>query len=141
MGYRVVAPLVYLRVPDVAGALVSYAYYAGASVPDGVDEGSLQHHLDSGLVVKEDDPVAEVVAVPAGTPIPGEPPNVPVTESTHAPLSVDERVEQIRKSLVGSDGKPAQSAPKAEWVEYAKSQGVPEDEASGMSKADLIAKF
>lgn len=97
MGYRVVAPLVYLKVPDVAGSLVSYTFYAGAPVPDGVDKDSLQHHLDSGLVVEDKDPAADVLAVPAGTPIPDEPPNVPVTESTHAPVDPETRLEQARK--------------------------------------------
>lgn len=43
----------------------------------------------------------------------------------------------------GSDGdeRPAQSASKGEWVAYATSQGVDEDEASASTKAELIARF
>ena len=36
-------------------------------------------------------------------------------------------------------GRPAQNAPKAAWVAYAAAYGMAEDEAGGMSKADLIA--
>jgi len=37
------------------------------------------------------------------------------------------------------DARPAANAPKAAWVAYAAAQGMAEDEAAGMSKADLIA--
>src|SRR5687767_12982863 len=93
--YKVVAPLVYLKVPDAGGALVSYTFYAGAPVPENVDEASLKHHLESGLVVDKSDSVAEVLAVPAGTPVPGEPPNVPVSEST-GPVDPVSRLEAGR---------------------------------------------
>lgn len=94
MGYRVIAPLVYLKVPDAAGKYVNATFYAGAPVPDGVDEKSLQHHLDNGQVVEEDDPAADILAVPAGTPIPGEPPNVEPAESK----TLGEKVEEVRKT-------------------------------------------
>lgn len=102
MGYRVVAPLVYLKVPDVGGALVSYAFYAGAPVPDSVDAASLKHHLDSGLVVSDSDPLAGVVG-PAGTPVPGEPPNVAVRDAIVGE-PVEDRAERLRASL---EEKPA----------------------------------
>lgn len=60
--YRVVAPLVYLKVPDVAGAYVSYTFYKDAVVPGGVEEESLKHHLDLGMV--------EEVAAPSEDPKP-----------------------------------------------------------------------
>ncbi|WP_242890800.1 hypothetical protein [Actinomadura litoris] len=34
---------------------------------------------------------------------------------------------------------PERAAPKGEWVRYAIGQGMPEDEARAMSRADLIA--
>lgn len=83
MAYKVVAPYVTLKVPTKeAGGYQMVGFYAGAPVPEDIEPANLQHHLDAGLVVHEDDPVAEVFAVPAGTPLPGRPPNVPVTEST-----------------------------------------------------------
>ena len=54
--YRVVAPLVYLKVPDVTGAMVSRTFYKDAIVPAGVDRDSLQHHLDLGMVEEFDVP-------------------------------------------------------------------------------------
>lgn len=99
MGYRVVAPLVYLRVPDRAGAIVSYTFYQGAVVPEDVEKASLQHHLDSGLVVEEKDKVADVLAVPSGTPIPGEPPNRPVAAQDGGPVNLEARVEAAKKAV------------------------------------------
>lgn len=59
--YQVVAPLVYLKVPDVAGSYVSYTFYKDAIVPEGVDQESLKRHLDEGMVeeVKLAEPVEE----------------------------------------------------------------------------------
>lgn len=108
--YVVAAPLVYLKVPDVGGALVSYTFYAGAPVPENIDEASLQHHLESGLVVESSDPVAEVIAVPAGTPIPGEPPNVPVTETTTKSVGPQERLEEVKKAMESSQRKASKQA-------------------------------
>lgn len=80
--YKVVAPYVTLRVKDQAGGTVITGFYAGATLDaDQVDEASLQHHLDGDLMVEEGDKLAETFAVPAGTPLPGQPPNVAVTES------------------------------------------------------------
>lgn len=36
---------------------------------------------------------------------------------------------------------PPKSAPKAEWVEYATKQGLSQEEAESMSKADLVDRF
>jgi hypothetical protein len=116
--YVVAAPLVYLKVPDVGGALVSYTFYAGAPVPENVDKDSLQHHLDSNLVIEASDPVAEVIAVPAGTPIPGEPPNVPVTETGPGPKSPDQRLEQAKKAAESS----RKSSPSSSSSAHSKSE-------------------
>jgi len=48
--YRVVAPLVYLKVPDVAGSYVSYTFYKDNIVPENVDQESLKRHLDLEMV-------------------------------------------------------------------------------------------
>lgn len=48
--YRVTAPLVYLKVPDVAGSYVSYTFYKDAVVPANVEDESLKRHLDMGMV-------------------------------------------------------------------------------------------
>lgn len=50
MSYRVTAPYVTLKVKDATGSPVITGFYRGAVVPEGVDEASLKHHLDSGMV-------------------------------------------------------------------------------------------
>jgi hypothetical protein len=65
-GYVVTAPYVTLLVTDANGAPVIRGFYKGAVVPAGVDEGSLLHHLDCGMV-------AEVVEDPAEAPVVEEP--------------------------------------------------------------------
>jgi hypothetical protein len=120
--YVVAAPLVYLKVPDVGGALVSYTFYAGSPVPENVDKDSLQHHLDSGLVLPTSDDLAEVLAVPAGTPIPGEPPNVPVTETGPAPRSPEVRLENVKKAAESSPRKSASSSSSSSLSSSSKSE-------------------
>lgn len=58
MSYRVTAPYVTLKVRDASGGPVVVGFYAGAIVPEGVDEASLKHHLDHKLVeeVKDESP-------------------------------------------------------------------------------------
>ncbi len=56
--YVVTAPYVTMLVTDTNGAPVICGFYRGATVPAGVDEGSLLHHLDCGMV-------AEIEAAPA----------------------------------------------------------------------------
>ena len=101
--YKVVAPYVTLRVKDQSGGTVVTGFYAGAVLDaDQVDEASLQHHLDGGLLVEEGDKLADTFAVPAGSPLPGQPPNVEVTEAGSTaqpvpPLS-DEQLELAETS-------------------------------------------
>lgn len=107
--YLVAAPLVYLKVPDAAGALVSYTFYAGAPVPEDVDKDSLESHLESGQVIKADEPGADQVAVPAGTPIPGEPPNVPVAEIP-VRKTTEEKLEAAKKASPSKSSGPSSSS-------------------------------
>jgi hypothetical protein len=65
-GYVVTAPYVTMQVVDTNGASVIRGFYKGAAVPAGVDEASLLHHLDCGMV-------AEVPDVPAEEPVVEEP--------------------------------------------------------------------
>lgn len=59
--FRVTAPLVYLKVPDIAGSFVSYTFYKDAVVPAGVEQECLQRHLDEGMVeeVPESEPSSD----------------------------------------------------------------------------------
>jgi hypothetical protein len=53
--YRVTAPYVTLKVRDQAGAWVLTGFYDGAVV-SGIDEASLRHHLDNGMLVEVEQP-------------------------------------------------------------------------------------
>lgn len=143
--YVVSAPMVYLKVPDAGGAWVLRDFYQGAPVPEGIEAANLQHHIDSGLVLSTDDELAEIVAVPLGTPIPGEPPNVPVGPGTSTLASQDPslRLDKVRAAAAaegGGDGAPPKSAPKQDWVEYARRQGAPES-VGDLTKEEILAQY
>lgn len=158
--YKVLAPLVQLKLKDAAGALVFRQFYAGAVLDTeqvNLDQDNLDSHLDSGQVVEEGHEVAEVFAVPAGTPLPGKPPNVAVTESGDA-ASTGQPVPPLSANLLRAAGmeatgdepyaaestdresperaagsKPHGNASQTAWREYhveqLRAQGVPEQEA------------
>jgi hypothetical protein len=148
--YVVTAPYITLKVRGQAGALVLGELYQGAPVPENADPENVQRLLDKGMVAVVGTAEADLLGVPAGTPIPGEPPNVPVTEQSGASITPADRMdramtaaEQSRKS-----GRPQGNAPKADWVTYAVSQraeGVSEQdaqaEAEAKTKADLVAEY
>lgn len=86
--YKVVAPLVQLKVVDPISGPHFRQYYAGALVPAEVDAVSLRDHLDSGQVAELGTAEAALgtpagTPIPAlpGTPIPALPPNVTPSES------------------------------------------------------------
>jgi hypothetical protein len=93
------------------------------------------------------------VAVPAGTPIPGEPPNEPVTEQPVVSGAVDERVARALDAAGQADpaargGRPRQGDPKDAWVAWAvsqRSEDVSEEdaraEAEAKTKADLVTEY
>jgi hypothetical protein len=165
MSYVVLAPLVQLKVKDAAGAWVYVQKYAGAVLDTDkleVDEDVLQSHLDSGQIVDEGEKVAEVFAVPAGSPLPGKPPNVAPSESGDAattaqpavPLSAnllraagldatgdEPYAAESTERQASSSGKPDGRASEARWREYAVSQGTDPAEAEKMSKAELVAQY
>lgn len=137
--YVVSAPMVYLKVPDASGAWVSLGYYAGAPVPEGIDPESLRHHLDGGMIIDADERVAEVVAVPSGTPVPGEPPNVPVAEAPAAsdPLARLEAVKQAASEGQLPEGEPDDSWTVPQLQAYAQQNQV--DLEGATRKADILA--
>jgi hypothetical protein len=95
--YKVAAPYVTLRWRDDRGTEVITGFYQGSPVPDTADEDNVQRLLDKGMLIDANDPVADIVAVPAGTPMPGEPPNVPVAEVPNT--SFVDRIERAKESL------------------------------------------
>lgn len=89
-GKVVAAPYVTLKVKDQQGQDVTLGFYEGAILPDSANAGDLERLVRKGMVVDTDSPEAQFAA-PAGTPKPGEPPNVPVTEQPTVALPLSER--------------------------------------------------
>lgn len=157
--YVVAAPYVTLKHRDRNGQPILSGFYAGAQVPADADEESVRRLLGKGMVIDADDPVAGIVAVPAGTPIPGEPPNVPVSEVPDTSLAarLDRARDAVKPSRARQDEPaapavepsggapapepPAVNAPKADWVEHAVARGEDRGKAEGMSKEQLVGKF
>lgn len=148
--FVVVDHYVTLKVKDAVGAFQIRGFNEGGAVKrEDIDDASLRHHLDNGQLAPAGSGRARF-AGPAGTPKPGEPPNVPVTEQPVATLPLDERLQRqadAADETAASGGRPGVRAPKEDWVAYAVSkrpEGQSEEdaraEAEVMSKADLIAK-
>lgn len=154
--FTVVAPYVTLRVKDALGVPQIRGFYEGGTVKrDEIEDASLRHHLDSGLVAPVGSARARF-AGPAGTPKPGEPPNVPVEQVPVDTLPLEERLRRQTDAADKAesdatnqrDGRPSRNAPKDDWVTYAVSQraeGVSEadarETAEFKTKADLVAEF
>lgn len=117
--YRVSAPLVILS--DANGADVYL--YRGAQLTS-QDVKDRQDLLDSKMIVT----AAEYDKVDAKT----DPGGNVVDESADAGTSGDG---------LGADGTPTSRANKAQLVEYAVAQGMPQEEAEGMTKAQLADKY
>jgi hypothetical protein len=140
--YVVTAPYITPKVKDPLGVLQVRGYNEGGVIRgEDIDPASLRHHLESGLLAAKGTPAAEY-AVPAGSPKPGEPPNVPVSEQP--PVSMQDRAERVRDAT--GQGRPHVNAPKSDWVDWAvahRPPGVSEQDArvdaEAKSKADLVA--
>lgn len=98
-------------VVEVAGKL--RYFYAGDPVP-GLSDSDRDRLLAEGMLADTDEPES--------TPAPAK----PVAKLTPAPVS---------------GKRPAQVAPKSEWVAFAVSKGADEAEAESLTKAELIDLF
>jgi hypothetical protein len=113
--YVVVAPYVTLKVKDGAGGVVVRGYNEGGVVKaEDVDEANLRHHVETRLLAPKGHPDTEFTG-PAGTPKPGEPPNVPVTEGQQVrSLDTESRVSANREAADATAKRPAaKPGPKA----------------------------
>lgn len=112
--FVVLAPYVTLKMIDPSGGpLVVKGFNEGAVVKAGdVDEANLRHHVEILFLVPKDSDEARF-AGPAGTPKPGEPPNVPVTEQPVGSLSHEERLSRQQAAAAESE-KRATSAARAD---------------------------
>lgn len=107
--FVVVAPYITPKVKDQLGNFQVRGYLEGGVIRrDDIDEESLRHHLDSGLMAAVGSDAAKF-AGPAGTPKPGEPPNVPVSERPVSSVPLTERL----KAQQDADAKSQADAKKA----------------------------
>lgn len=169
--YAVAAPYVTAKVATPAtGGVTILGFYSGALLPDDTDPGSVQHLLDGGLVMPVDEPVAAVLAVPAGTPLPGRPPNVPVAvaagsgqpvppfdetlleraaataEQVGEPTDLDEEAVQPpaagpQTQTVEDLSRPRDNESKEAWADHAVRQGADPADVDAMTKAQLIKEY
>lgn len=150
MTLKVVFPYITLKVHGDTGTVIR-EFYAGATVPDNADPADRDRLVRKGALV-DADAAAAALAVPAGTPIPGEPPNVPVTEQPAIAVPFTERV-QVQADLAAPAGqratdRPAGNASTAVWLQYAvanRPEAMSEDEAREVygekTRAELAAEF
>ncbi len=73
------------------------------------------------------EPGPEILSLPAEEPAETEP--------------VSEDPETVQEPETVTDGRPAVNAPKADWVEYAVTQGWSREDAEAATKADLVEKL
>jgi hypothetical protein len=101
--FVVIAPYVTLKVSDQAGGSVMRGMLEGGTFrKDEVDADNLRHHVETRLVAAKGSDEAKF-AGPAGTPKPGEPPNVPVTEQPVGALPFDERQRRQQQAAADAD--------------------------------------
>lgn len=156
MTYVVTAPYVTLKVKDLTGQEAVLGFYESGTLPDGANKDDVERLIRKGMVAESGTAEADLAA-PAGTPKPGEPPNVPVTEQPIAalPLAERQRLQQEAADKVAADAAkakegaaPSARASKDEWVDWAvaqRAEDVSEQdaraEAEAMTKNDLMAKY
>ena len=109
--YVVAAPLINIKLKDGNGGfVVRTANGGGRFKAEDVDEENLRHLVETRLLVPVDHPDAEFAA-PSGTPMPAEPPNVPVTEGAQVRnLDTESRTAANRQA---ADAAPKPRAPQA----------------------------
>lgn len=105
--YVVAAPLINIKLKDGNGGfVVRTANGGGRFKAKDVDEDNLRHLIETRLLVPVDHPEAAFSA-PAGTPMPAEPPNVPVTEGRQvSSLDTESRLAANRAAADKASAKP-----------------------------------
>lgn len=123
--YKVAQPACYVTVPGAGAVLL----YRDAPVPDSAE--NLDQLEEDGFIVK----------VPKDEEAGGHPSDLP--EGFEAPVFPDSPAADAKQSDADadSDGPPAKSASKAEWVDYAVAQGADRAEAEAATKDDLVATY
>lgn len=122
--YRVKAPYVLARTVTPDG-LRMVGLGEGALVPDDVPEEWVERHLRKGMIEK----------LPGAEPAPTPP----------APQQVDTQREEVPPPAPAAPAEPSPppatgpGSGRQAWIDYAVASGMSRDEASGLSRDDLIA--
>lgn len=66
---------------------------------------------------------------------------VPVAEPQKAVETPEQPLEAQTETRASSGGAPAVNAPKSDWVAYAVSIGVGQDEAEALTKQQLVGRY
>jgi hypothetical protein len=112
--FVVVAPMVMLKVRNDLGVWHFRGFNEGGRFRrEDIEEGSLRHHLDGAMVAPVDSPAARY-AGPSGTPKPGEPPNVPLTEEPVTTVALAERLKRQAKATEDAKADEAKAKPAAD---------------------------
>lgn len=136
MALKVLYPYITLKCTSpLDGSTILRELYAGATVPEEADPADVERLKRKGALVDEHDDAA-VLAVPAGTPIPGEPPNVPVTEQPAIAVPLADRVEAQRTAAQAARPRPpAKAAPRSEPRAEPRAEQKPDTKADGKPDA------
>jgi len=125
MAYRVTAPYITVKISGMSGVEVR-GFNAGAVLPEGVLEESIEHHLRKKMI--------EPLAQPEPTPEPAA--------ATENPRPSGGSADPDAPPAPGDTPvPPPESGPgsgKAAWVDHAERMGMDRAEAEAMSRDDLI---
>jgi hypothetical protein len=134
--YVVIAPYVTLKLTLDDGTVGILGFYEGAGVPPNVEPESLERHIQKGMVAKVGSPEAKFSG-PAGTPKPGEPPNVPVTESpvVSRPLAERQKAQAEAADATKAKADAARAAAKAKTASEAKTATAAEAKTAADAKS------
>lgn len=114
--YVVTAPYVTFKAKDPAtGAIVVREMYQGGVLPDEAEPENVARLVEKGMIAEQGSREADLLGVPAGTPIPGEPPNVPVTEQSPASITPADRLKRAQdaqEAAEKAEAKPKKAAEK-----------------------------
>lgn len=105
--YLLIGAMAQVKIKDDAGAFVVKHFNEGAVLRgDDIDADNLRHLVDIRFLVPKDADEARF-AGPAGTPRPGEPPNVPVGEGTPVEMLPHEERLRLQQEAAAKSEKDA----------------------------------
>jgi hypothetical protein len=109
--YVVTAPYVTFKAKDQAGGTVLREMYQGGTLPDDAEPDNVERLLEKKMIAEVGSKEADLLGAPAGTPIPGEPPNVPVTEQSPAYVDQQARLQRASDAVEQADRSATRGRP------------------------------